>query len=714
MVPPAASLEGMGSSSVQGKAGPSRFDRWCGVPVQRVRPGLLLLLFSYGMLLIWMDQGTISATQVQGQRPGEEYTDYADGVPGLIPSLGLSTTQYSLLGPSFTIGIVFGSFGFAAAARHTQAMWLLAGGTVLWAVGSVLAGAAPNFAAMVVARVLGGAGAAAIMTLTFPFIDDVAPVRHRTLWFGCLGLCQPVGVALGYIAMGAVASGLGWRAAFYVQAALCTPPHTRNCYSSHDSGGDPSVGSRGAAVDCAAALCTPFVVASLLMPHITLRTRLLQPGDAGQLESSPLVGNGGGGGGDSDGAGIGGSGGSGGSGGTGDGSASSLLRAEHQQFSQSTSPHLPQSTLPHPSSVSTPHLSSPARRRAAAAASGGGGGGSPAGSRLCGSVDGVNGVGGVDGVNGVGGVGDRSGRRVAHTPNPAPDHTCGGQWARASAGAGDLATAALKVIRLRCPPPQTPQASLTPWKCSAALEVIRLRAWSYNNFGYLPVAFVLSMYAYWAPRIVKSLYSQLSNSDADLIMGGTIVVAGIAGSLGGGLALDRLGASLNSGFMLSTLCACVSAVFLILPMTLPGLPLWAFILLNGIGTLGATALNPINYALSMWTVHPSARPMSQSLLILCQRAFGDIPAPPVIAAIHETVGDWATACAICLSILSLSIGLYAAGWADAGRCKDWREAYDEQEAAELEAEDDKALITEPGHASGAAHRHVMAEGGLRA
>jgi hypothetical protein len=61
--------------------------------------------------------------------------------------------------------------------------------------------------------------------------------------------------------MGAVASGLGWRAAFYVQAALCAP----------------------------------FVVASLLMPHIALRTRLLRPGGAGQaqLESAPLVGNGG-------------------------------------------------------------------------------------------------------------------------------------------------------------------------------------------------------------------------------------------------------------------------------------------------------------------------------------------------------------------------------------------------------------------------------------
>ena len=55
------------------------------------------------------------------------------------------------------------------------------------------------------------------MSLAFPFVDDVAPANHKTLWFGILGLTQPVGIALGYIAMGQVATTASWRVSFYVE-----------------------------------------------------------------------------------------------------------------------------------------------------------------------------------------------------------------------------------------------------------------------------------------------------------------------------------------------------------------------------------------------------------------------------------------------------------------------------------------------------------------
>lgn len=58
------------------------------------------------------------------------------------------------------------------------------------------------------------------MTLTIPFVDDIAPANNKTLWFAILGLMQPVGVALGYIVMGAIAAELGWRSAFYVMVRL--------------------------------------------------------------------------------------------------------------------------------------------------------------------------------------------------------------------------------------------------------------------------------------------------------------------------------------------------------------------------------------------------------------------------------------------------------------------------------------------------------------
>ena len=57
------------------------------------------------------------------------------------------------------------------------------------------------------------------MSLSFPFIDDVAPAKHKTLWFGILGLTQPVGIALGYIAIGQVATASSWRASFFVEVS---------------------------------------------------------------------------------------------------------------------------------------------------------------------------------------------------------------------------------------------------------------------------------------------------------------------------------------------------------------------------------------------------------------------------------------------------------------------------------------------------------------
>lgn len=77
-------------------------------------------------------------------------------------------------------------------------------------------------------QVLAGCGGGSVMTLTFPFIDDVAPARHKTLWFGVLGLTQPVGIAVGYIAMGQIASAAGWRMAFYAEVWQITyrSPHS--------------------------------------------------------------------------------------------------------------------------------------------------------------------------------------------------------------------------------------------------------------------------------------------------------------------------------------------------------------------------------------------------------------------------------------------------------------------------------------------------------
>ena len=41
------------------------------------------------------------------------------------------------------------------------------------------------------------AGEASIITLSAPFIDDVAPADYVSLWFAILSVAPPLGVALG-------------------------------------------------------------------------------------------------------------------------------------------------------------------------------------------------------------------------------------------------------------------------------------------------------------------------------------------------------------------------------------------------------------------------------------------------------------------------------------------------------------------------------------
>ena len=61
-------------------------------------------------------------------------------------------------------------------------------GFAVWVIGSVGCAMAPSFWVLILCRVIMGAGEASIITLSNPFIDDVAPPAQKTLWFGILNL----------------------------------------------------------------------------------------------------------------------------------------------------------------------------------------------------------------------------------------------------------------------------------------------------------------------------------------------------------------------------------------------------------------------------------------------------------------------------------------------------------------------------------------------
>ena len=71
-------------------------------------------------------------------------------------------------------------------------------------------------------RVLVAAGEASVMTLTGPFIDDVAPPGSKGRWFAWLSLTPTLGVALGY-ELGNLTQYMSWRILFYIEAGVAVP-----------------------------------------------------------------------------------------------------------------------------------------------------------------------------------------------------------------------------------------------------------------------------------------------------------------------------------------------------------------------------------------------------------------------------------------------------------------------------------------------------------
>ena len=78
--------------------------------------------------------------------------------------------------------------GWAAACHRMTGMVRAGFGFAVWVIGSVGCAMAPSFWVLILCRVVMGAGEASIITLSNPFIDDVAPPAQKTLWFGILNL----------------------------------------------------------------------------------------------------------------------------------------------------------------------------------------------------------------------------------------------------------------------------------------------------------------------------------------------------------------------------------------------------------------------------------------------------------------------------------------------------------------------------------------------
>ncbi|KAI3961743.1 hypothetical protein MKW92_018555 [Papaver armeniacum] len=170
-------------------------------------------------LLNYVDRGVIASTGVNGtpkvcKESGECIT--GKGIQGAFQDGALST--------AFMVGLLVASPIFASLAKSYNKPFKLIGvGLLIWTIATACCGVTSSFWNIAVCRMLVGVGEASFMSLAAPFIDDNAPVARKTFCLGLFYMCIPVGIALGYVYGGFVASHLNWRCAFFGEAILMLP-----------------------------------------------------------------------------------------------------------------------------------------------------------------------------------------------------------------------------------------------------------------------------------------------------------------------------------------------------------------------------------------------------------------------------------------------------------------------------------------------------------
>lgn len=94
------------------------------------------------------------------------------------------------------------------------------GGLALFTLASAAAALAPSSGALIAARALQGAGAAAVMPLSLTLLSEAFPAGARGLALGIWSGVSGLGVALGPLAGGAVVEGISWHWIFWLNVPV--------------------------------------------------------------------------------------------------------------------------------------------------------------------------------------------------------------------------------------------------------------------------------------------------------------------------------------------------------------------------------------------------------------------------------------------------------------------------------------------------------------
>lgn len=135
---------------------------------------------------------------------------------GIKEDLQLSDTQLGLLtGLGFALLYTTLGIPIAKLADKYNRKNILAFSLGFWSLMTVLSGRALNFFQLLLTRIGVSAGEAGGMPPSHSIISDYFPEKERGTAFSIYSMGVPIGILLGFIVAGSIASQYGWRVAFY-------------------------------------------------------------------------------------------------------------------------------------------------------------------------------------------------------------------------------------------------------------------------------------------------------------------------------------------------------------------------------------------------------------------------------------------------------------------------------------------------------------------
>ncbi|KAK3313200.1 major facilitator superfamily domain-containing protein [Apodospora peruviana] len=129
--------------------------------------------------------------------------------------------KLSWIGTGFPLGSVAVILLLGNMYGNFNMKWLFVGSILLFEVGSTICGAAPTMDALIVGRVLAGAGGSGMYLGVLNYLSLLTSEKERGLYITATGLFWGVGAVLGPVIGGAFASSSAtWRWAFYINLVI--------------------------------------------------------------------------------------------------------------------------------------------------------------------------------------------------------------------------------------------------------------------------------------------------------------------------------------------------------------------------------------------------------------------------------------------------------------------------------------------------------------